>query len=476
MKEQDLAAPVTQETSQESESLQRAGLGKDAVAAWHAAAPRDTGDYAGDCARYSRFWEASSALLARLPAKPARDPKQAAAAERIKQVAREARTRFLRAHVEAVYERLTQNRVRFIRVEQLIYDAAALVPGLTPTRAQVAAESACFQRDKDGLEIDHGIFVSATLASPSAGRHLCHAMLLPHAGTAERLAQLEKTGRVDLGAAEVFRKGRASHVIEKNPRHLNAEDATTIDAAEIAVDLAILDPHTSIGVLRGDHVQGGKYQGRRLLGSGINLTHLYYGKIPFIWYLQRDLGIVNKLYRGLARPEMMPDDVHGQTIEMPWIAVVEGFAIGGHCQYLLTMDYVLAAQDAFMSLPARKEGIIPGAANLRLPRFTGDRIARQAIMNQRRFDCDSPEGRLICDEVVPPAEMDSAIERVVENLTGSGVVSAASNRRAFRAGQEPFDLFREYFAVYALEQAYCHFSPALISNLEMHWNAKNRKL
>lgn len=471
-----MTAPVTRAPVQESESLQGAGIGNDAVAAWHAAAPPDAGDFAGDCARYSRFWDSSAALLARLPAKPARDAKQAEAAERIKQVAREARTRFLRAHVEAVYDRLTHNRSRFIRVEQLIYDAAALVPGLTPTRAQVAAESACLQRDKDGLEIDHGIFVSATLANPGTGRHLCHAMLLPHAGTAERRAELERKGRVDLGAAEVFRKGRASHVIGKNPRHLNAEDATTLDAAEIAVDLAILDQHTSIGVLRGDYVQGGKYQGRRVLGSGINLTHLYYGKIPFIWYLQRDLGIVNKLYRGLARPEMMPDDVNGQTIEMPWIAVVEGFAIGGHCQYLLTMDYVLAAQDAFMSLPARKEGIIPGAANLRLPRFTGDRIARQAIMNQRRFDCDSADGRLICDEVVAPAEMDIAIERAVENLTGSGVVSAASNRRAFRVGQEPLDLFRNYFAVYALEQAYCHFSPALISNLEQHWNAKNRKL
>ncbi|HKQ25913.1 MAG TPA: enoyl-CoA hydratase/isomerase family protein [Burkholderiales bacterium] len=471
-----MAAPVTRATVQESESLQRAGIDSDAVATWRAAAPRATGDFAGDCARYSRFWEASDALLSRLPAKPARDTKQAEAAEWIKEVAREARTGFLRAHIETVYDRLTSNRSSFIRVEQLIYDAAALVPGLTPTRAQVEAESACHQRDKEGLEIDHGIFVSATLANPCTGRHLCHAMLLPHAGTAERLSELEHKGRVDLGAAEVFRKGRASHVIEKNPRHLNAEDATTIDAAEIAVDLAILDPQTQIGVLRGDYVQGGKYQGKRVLGSGINLTHLYYGKVPFIWYLQRDLGIVNKLYRGLARPEAMPDDVNGQTIEMPWIAVVEGFAIGGHCQYLLTMDYVLAAKDAFMSLPARKEGIIPGAANLRLPRFTGDRIARQAIMNQRRFDCDSPDGRLICDEVVAPANMDAAIERAVENLTGSGVVSSASNRRAFRVAQEPLDLFRNYFAVYALEQAYCHFSPALISNLEQHWNAKNRKL
>jgi len=438
--------------------------------------PRDTGDFAGDCARYSRFWESSAARLARLPAKPARNADEAQAAEQIKREARAARSRFLAAHAETVYDRLTQKRSRFIRVEQLVYDAATLVPGLVPTREEVAAEAPLIQRDKEGHEIDQGIFVSAVLANPHAGRHLCHAMLLPHAGTAGRLLELEKNARVDLGAAEVFRIGEAAHVIQKNPRHLNAEDATTLDAAEIAVDLAILDPRTQICVLRGGTVQSGKYRGRRVLGSGINLTHLYHGRVPFIWYLQRDLGIVNKIYRGVARPDAMPDDVTGTTQEKPWIAVVEGFAIGGHCQYLLVMDYVLAAQDAFMSLPARKEGIIPGAANLRLPRFTGDRIARQAIMTERRFECDSPEGRLICDEVVAGGDMDAAIERVVERLTGSGVVSAAANRRAFRIAQEPFDLFRNYFALYALEQAYCHFSPALIENLERNWNAKSRKV
>ncbi len=438
--------------------------------------PRDTGDFAGDCARYSRFWESSAARLARLPAKPARNADEAQAAEQIKREARAARSRFLAAHAETVYDRLTQKRSRFIRVEELVYDAATLVPGLAPTRAQVAAESALLQRDKEGLEIDQGILVSAVLANLHAGRHLCHAMLLPRAEAIARLPELEKNARVDLGAAEVFRKGKAAHVIQKNPRHLNAEDASTLDAAEIAVDLAILDAHTQICVLRGDTVQGGKYQGRRVLGSGINLTHLYHGKVPFIWYLQRDLGIVNKIYRGLARQDAMPDDVTGTTQEKPWIAVVEGFAIGGHCQYLLVMDYVLAAQDAFMSLPARKEGIIPGAANLRLPRFTGDRIARQAIMTERRFECDSAEGRLICDEVVEGGDMDGAIGRVVDRLTGSGVVSAAANRRAFRIAQEPFDLFRNYFALYALEQAHCHFSPALIANLESSWNAKNRRL
>jgi len=70
--------------------------------------------------------------------------------------------------------------------------------------------------------------------------------------------------------------------------------------------------------------------------------------------------------------------------------------------------------------------------------------------------------------------MDEAISKIVDKLTGSGVVSAAGNRRAFRAGEEPLDLFRRYMAVYAREQAYCHFSQALIANLERNWNAANR--
>jgi len=138
------------------------------------------------------------------------------------------------------------------------------------------------------------------------------------------------------------------------------------------------------------------------------------------------------------------------------------------------MDYVLAAGDAFMTLPARKEGIIPGLANLRLPRFTGDRIARQAIQHERKLMCDSPEGWLICDEIASPDHMDDAVERLIAGLTSSGAVSATANRRALRIGQEPLDLFRVYCSAYARDQAYCHFSPALIANLEREWNAKNR--
>ena len=82
---------------------------------------------------------------------------------------------------------------------------------------------------------------------------------------------------------------------------------------------------------------------------------------------------------------------------------------------------------------------------------------------------------MICDVIVPPGQVDAGVARAVEDLTGAGVVSAAGNRRALRVGDEPLDTFRRYMAVYCREQAYCHFSPALIANLEKHWNAAKRK-
>ena len=250
---------------------------------------------------------------------------------------------------------------------------------------------------------------------------------------------------------------------------------SSLDGLETAVDLALLDPESQICLLRGDYVEHPKYAPGRVFNAGINLTRLYRGEIPFLWYLRRDLGYVAKICRGLARPEITPEELMGDTTEKLWVAQVDRFAIGGGCQILLVCDYVVASAGAVMTLPARKEGIIPGFADLRLPRFVGDRIARRAIQSELRLECESPEGRLICDEIAPADQMDEAAEAAARRFLGSGAFGAIANRRALRIGQEPLDQFRRYAAYYAKAQAECHFSPQLIVNLERFWDARNRK-
>jgi thioesterase DpgC len=443
-----------------------------AVKGWARTAPTRTTELSTDKASFGHFWQRSTELLARLPGKPKRNAEEAAAAAEILALARDSRTKFMRAHARGVYDSLTVARNRFVRVDALCARAATEYPGLVPGDKDLARESGIAQGEKDGLEVDQGIFLSQVLNDPLAGAHLCHAMLLPRAESQERLAEFEKAGKISFDGARLERKGKAAVLTMRNPQYLNAEDESTLAGFETAIDVALLDPQSEVCVLRGDTVTHTKHAGKRLFGAGINLTHLYQGKIRLLWYLLRDLGLVNKLYRGLALPDASPEQ---DSVEKLWIAAVEGFAIGGHCQILLTIDQVIAAHDAYMTLPARKEGIIPGAANLRLARHVGDRVARQAILAERRIDCASPEGRLICDYIVAPGAMDAEIERVVQHVTGSGMVSAAGNRRALRIAEEPLDAFRRYMSVYAREQAHCHFSPALISNLEKNWDAKNRR-
>ena len=453
-----------------------AGLPQKPGATWLNTRLKLSRDFRRDAAAAAKYWRAGADFLSKLPKKPKRNAAQQAAADTILSNCRGSREMFLARHADAIYRKLTKNLGSFVRVDELVLDAAKLVPGLTPTQKQVDAESGLMQSEKDGVEVDQGLFLAQVLALPDAGTHLCQAMLLPTMEAVERLPDFIRNGVVDFGPARVERRGKSAVVTVKNPRFLNAEDDDTLDDTETSADIALLDPMSEICVLRGDVVEHPKYAGRKIFSAGINLTHLYMGKIPYLWYIRRDMGIVNKILRGLAMSGVSPDEVYGGTREKPWVAGLDVFAIGGGCQYLLVMDYVVAGADAYMTLPARKEGIIPGAANLRLPRFVGPRIARQAIMMGRRLDCDTPEGRMICDHVVPPGEMDAAIDQVVEDFTGSGVVSAASNRRALRVGEEPLDDFRRYMAVYCREQAYCHFSPALIANLEKHWNAAQRKI
>lgn len=427
-----------------------------------------------DLRRHQPRWREGIDRLLGLPAPVDRDPDQRTVAAALHHDLRASRRAVLAAHRDEIYRTVTDDRRRFVRVEDLVYDVADAFEGLVPTRQLVAVDEPRPLAHKEGWELDQGLLLGALFDHEPSGRHLLHAMLLPTADALDRLDRHRASGRTELPRATVERDGAASVVTLHNERFLNAEDDTTVPSVETAIDLALLDPATEVCVLRGSVQDHPKFAGRRVFCSGVNLTHVYHGRLSYLWYVKKDIGFTNKLLFGLATEDADPESFGGAT-EKAWIAVVEAFAIGGGCQYTLVCDYVLAADNAYFTLPARKEGIVPGLANLRLPRLVGERIARQLIMFERRIDCAGPDAALLCDRVVPEADMDRAIAETVELLTGSGVVSTASNRRTMRVGTEPLDLTRRYMAAYAEEQARCHFSPALVDNLERYWDAAQRR-
>ena len=283
-----------------TQALQRAGLSPVEVGEWALSVPTESDSFETAATAVSGFLTRGSALESRLPVTSKRSAAERDAAEELSSALSDVRSAFLAAHAQELYDELTDHRSKPIRLEWLVNDASVLVPGLVPSHAEMETERALSLADKRGLELAQGLLVAHVLALPEAGRHLVGSMLAPTPVALELVDEFGRTGFADLGAARVTRQGRAAVLELCNQRHLNAEDGTTLGPTESAVDLILLDPETEVGVLRGAVVDHPRHAGERIFGSGINLTHLYRGRIDFMFYLVRDLGYVNKLYRGLV--------------------------------------------------------------------------------------------------------------------------------------------------------------------------------
>ncbi|OII69317.1 MULTISPECIES: (3,5-dihydroxyphenyl)acetyl-CoA 1,2-dioxygenase DpgC [unclassified Streptomyces] len=399
-------------------------------------------------------------LLAALPEPGSRLPEQQAEVAAVKDAARTMRMRFLAARADAVYDRLTEGRTKRLRIAELVEAAAAEFPGLVPTAEQLAADRGRRQADKEGHEIDQGIFLRAVLRSPQAGAHLLDTMLSPTSRALRLLPEFLRTGVLETKSVRLERRDDTAYLTMCRDDCLNAEDNQQVDDMETAVDLALLDPQVKVGVLRGGTMTHPRYRGRRVFSAGINLKSLHAGDISLVGFLlRRELGYIHKLVRGI-RTEDAP--WHSPTVEKPWVAAVDTFAIGGGAQLLLAFDHVVSGSDAYLSLPAAREGIVPGAGNFRLGRHTGPRISRQVILQGRRIWATEPAAHLLLDEVVEPQEMDAAVARAVDRLRGPAVVP---NRKMLNLAEEPVNEFRCYMAEFALQQALRLYGEDVVSKV-----------
>ena len=270
---------------------------------------------------FKKFWRLNDAFLANQVNKSQRSIELECLVENIKNTLRLSKKYFLQIHAKDIYSKITNNMEKFYSIETLINMVTREFPNLLPDKKQIERENSLILKEKEGLEIDYGIFLSSILSLKKAGLHLCHAMLLPTPHALDILEKFQNTNEVNLGGAMVSRKKNFCEVTLTNPNFLNAEDSDTLIPMETAIDLCLLEEKTELCVLKGGQVNHSKYKGKNIFGAGINLTHLYQGKIPFLWYIIRDMGAVNKVFRGLANTSLSPEEIYSGTKEKLWIRV-----------------------------------------------------------------------------------------------------------------------------------------------------------
>jgi enoyl-CoA hydratase len=117
-----------------------------------------------------------------------------------------------------------------------------------------------------------------------------------------------------------------------------------------------------------------------------------------------------------------------ETSEKPWIAAVNGFALGGGCEVALACDFIYAAEV--------KLGVIPGfGGTQRLARRVGVAKAKELCMTGDTIDATEALRIGLCDAVCAQAELMTKVKSVAARIAANGPLAVAEVKRLVHLGQ-----------------------------------------
>ncbi len=119
-----------------------------------------------------------------------------------------------------------------------------------------------------------------------------------------------------------------------------------------------------------------------------------------------------------------------ELLPQPVIAAVNGFALGGGCEFALSCDFILAAENALFGQPEVALGIIPGfGGSVRLARFVGLPRARELIYTGRKIKADEAKRIGLANEVVPLAKLLPRAIEIAQEIRRNSPMAVARSKR-----------------------------------------------
>jgi enoyl-CoA hydratase len=181
----------------------------------------------------------------------------------------------------------------------------------------------------------------------------------------------------------------------------------------------------------------------------------------------------------VALSKMSADDAHkfsrlgqllGERIEslpIPVIAAVNGYALGGGCELALACDFIYASLTAKFGQPEVKLGAMPGfGGTQRLLRRVGIARARELLFTGDTIDAGEALRIGLCNRVFEPARLLTEARRTAAAIAARAPLAIANVKRALRAGADrPSDealtieseLFAELFSTADLSRGIAAF-------------------
>jgi 2-oxoglutaroyl-CoA hydrolase len=145
-------------------------------------------------------------------------------------------------------------------------------------------------------------------------------------------------------------------------------------------------------------------------------------------FLEASAEELSRLAENVGAPERCPK---------PVIAKLQGYAFGVGLELALACDFRIASDDVQLALPEVKLGMIPGSGGTqRLARLIGLGRAKDAILRGRRIAAAEALALGLVTEVVPVADLDAAVARLIGELLALSPLALATAKEVLDAAYE----------------------------------------
>ena len=127
-----------------------------------------------------------------------------------------------------------------------------------------------------------------------------------------------------------------------------------------------------------------------------------------------------------------------ESLEIPVIAAINGYALGGGCELALCCDIRIAGERAKIGQPETGLGITPGfGGTQRLPRAVGLGNAMQMILTGKPIDAAEAKRIGLVNEVYPQETLMDEAVKLAECIAANAPVAVRYSKQAIRrfAGQ-----------------------------------------
>jgi len=126
-----------------------------------------------------------------------------------------------------------------------------------------------------------------------------------------------------------------------------------------------------------------------------------------------------------------------QATRKPWIAAVNGFALGGGCELAMMADLIIAADSAKFGQPEIRLGVIPGMGGTqRLTRAVGKAKAMDMILTGRMIDAAEAERAGLVARVVPAADLLDEALKAAQGIAAMPPLAAIAAKECVNAAFE----------------------------------------